>query len=102
MAGGTMRIREWVTFGRGKTKNLVTQAKAKAAAISGAITGQTAAKDTEGFQREMEAVYEALVLRILGSERRIDSLEKLTRKLVAGCAVSILIAVAAILLALVR
>jgi len=81
---------------------------AGAAVVDGAqkatdrITGNAALRETEKFHQDMEAVFAALVSRVVSGEQNIERLEQ-GRKRTLGIAIaSILIAAVALFVALLR
>jgi uncharacterized Fe-S cluster-containing protein len=70
--------------------------------VAGKVTGTEALRKTEEFHHEMEAVYSAVVIRIVKAEERIERVEHALRWAHALCAISLLMGGAALVLWLAR
>lgn len=70
--------------------------------VTDRITGSAALRETEKFHQDMEAVYAALVGRVVSGEQKVERLER-GRKQALGIAIgSILLATLALLALLLR
>ena len=85
-----------------KTKEAGRAAANRVREVTDHITGNAALRETEKFHQDMEAVYAALVSRVVSGEERVERLEKACKRGAWIAVVSVLLSVAALLIALFR
>lgn len=71
-------------------------------AVYGKVTGAEVVRKTEEFHREMEAVYSAMVTRVVVAEKRIEFLERRLKWVYGFCIASLALAIGALILWLAR
>lgn len=85
-----------------KTKEATKSAVDLASQAINHVTGTTALRETEKFHQEMEAVYAALVTRIISAEARIDRLDRERKRAFSISVVAVLLAAIALVVSLAR
>jgi hypothetical protein len=66
------------------------------------ITGNAALRETEKFHQDMEAVYAALVSRVVSGEEQVERLERARKQTARIAEASVLLSVVALLIVLFR
>ena len=85
-----------------KLRNVKDKVVETADDVYGKVTGAEVIRKTEEFHREMEAVYSALVTRVVVAEKRVEFLERRLKWISGGCIASLVLAIAALILRFTR
>jgi hypothetical protein len=85
-----------------KAKGVGSAALDRAREVTDHITGSAALRETEKFHQDMEAVYAALVSRVVSGEQKIEQLQQGSKQTLGIAIASILLSVVTLLVVLFR